>query len=449
MAGGRGTRISDLFPEIPKPLIPLKNSHGVTKPVLEWEINCLVSQGFHEIILTVGHMAEKLQGYFGSGAQLGAEIEYYVETKPLGNAGALFKIRDRLGTEPFLLLNADTVFNVDFGRMVRWHREKNALATLFTHPNSHPYDSGIIMADECASVLSWLAKEDRRPAFYKNRVNAGLHVIDPEVLDLAGIDGRVIGSADENGEIRKVDLDRQLLKPLCGSGRMFAYDSPEYAKDMGTPDRYESVSRDFRNGVVEAKNLSHPQRAVFLDRDGTLNRYVGFLRRPEELELTDGAAEAIRRVNNSPFLAIVVTNQPVIARGEVTAEGLREIHNKLETELGRNGAYIDGLYYCPHHPHSGYVGEIKALKIDCGCRKPKPGLLLRAAAEYNISLADSWIIGDGENDVLAGKAAGCRTILIGSEDYGQDHTAANLSDAVRFLLDQIAAQPAAPDAASK
>ncbi len=438
MAGGLGTRIAELFPDIPKPLIPITDSSGETKPVLEWEIENLVRQGFREIVLTVGYMAEKIQAYFGSGERLGAEIRYYREKTPLGNAGALLKMRDQLGNDPLLLLNADTVFNIDFNRMVQWHREKKALVTLFTHPNSHPYDSGIIVADERNAVMSWLTKEEQRPTYYKNRVNAGLHVINPEVLDMAGIDSTLIGIEDENGKLRKVDLDRQILQPLCGNGRMFAYDSPEYVKDMGTPERYEGVSRDFRHGVVQAKNLSRPQRAIFLDRDGTLNRYVGFLRKPEELELLEGVTEAVQRINNSGFLAIVITNQPVIARGEVTVEELRTIHNKLETELGKAGAYIDSLYYCPHHPHSGYDGEIKELKTECTCRKPKPGLLLRAAKDYNIILADSWMIGDGVNDVLAGKTAGCHTALISSDkknECGADMVVGSLLEAVEKILD--------------
>jgi D-glycero-D-manno-heptose 1,7-bisphosphate phosphatase len=194
---------------------------------------------------------------------------------------------------------------------------------------------------------------------------------------------------------------------------MFVYDSPEYVKDMGTPDRYEGVCRDYKSGVVINKNLSKKQRAIFLDRDGTINKYVGFLRNIDDFELIDGVAEAIRKINSSGYLAIVVTNQPVIARGEVTFEQLSEIHNKMETLLGEKGAYLDGIYFCPHHPHKGYEGEITELKIDCDCRKPKAGMLFNASKDFNIDLTQSWMIGDGENDILCGKNAGCHTAFIG------------------------------------
>ena len=162
------------------------------------------------------------------------------------------------------MLTADAVFDVDFNRMVDFHRAHGGLVTLFTHPNSHPFDSSLLVADEAGSVVRWLTKEDVRPEFYRNRVNAGLHILSPKVLDMAaagegpygaaaagsagadnagagaagavgadtgaqrgGIDVAMIGKAGDDGKIVKVDLDRKLLKPLSGTGQMFCYDSPE------------------------------------------------------------------------------------------------------------------------------------------------------------------------------------------------------------------------------
>lgn len=419
MAGGRGTRISELFPDIPKPLIPIG---GV--PVLERELISLRDQGFTDIVLTVSYMADKIMSYFGDGSRIGTHINYFVEKEPLGNAGALFLLNLQ---DDFLLLNADAVFDIDFNRFVAYHNEKGGLVTLFTHPNSHPYDSGLIMANKDGSVDKWLTKEDARPELYQNRVNAGLHVISPKVL--TGIAPESIGK-EIDGKRVKVDLDRQILKPLCGTGKMFCYDSPEYVKDMGTPDRYKQVSRDFETGVVTAKNLKNKQKAIFLDRDGTINKYVGFLRDIADFELLPGVAEAIRKINESGYLAIVITNQPVIARGEVTWDQLQEIHNKMETLLGKEGAYLDGIYFCPHHPDKGFKGEIAELKFDCDCRKPKPGLFIRAAEDFNIELSESWMVGDGKNDVLAGKNAGCRTALIGTDNFDQDMTVTSLGEFV-------------------
>lgn len=416
MAGGRGTRISSVASDIPKPMIKIAG-----KPILEREIECLREQGFTDLVITVGYLSDAIINYFGNGEKFGVSIEYFVETQPLGNAGALFKIKDKL-TEDFILLNADVMFDVDFKRFVAYHRVRGGLATLFTHPNGHPYDSGLIVTDQNNSVTEWLSKEDDRPLYYANRVNAGLHVLSPEVLNV-------------KIDTPKIDLDRQLLKPLAGTGKMFAYDSPEYVKDMGTPDRYESVCRDMENGLVGRRNLKNKQKAVFLDRDGTINEFVGFLRNVDDFRLLDGVGEAVRKINDSEYLAIVITNQPVIARGEVTVQYLREIHNKMETLLGAEGAYINAFYYCPHHPDSGFEGEVKELKINCDCRKPKPGLILRAAIDFNIDLSESWMIGDSDTDVLCGKNAGCKTARIGA-DATADIQGKSLLDCVNKIFNR-------------
>lgn len=344
MAGGKGTRIASVASDIPKPMIPVAG-----KPVLEHEIECLRGQGFTDLIITVSHLGQIITDYFGDGSKFGVHIEYFVEKEPLGNAGALLRLKEKL-TEDFLLLNADAVFDIDFNRFVRAHRTHGGLATLFTHPNDHPYDSGLIVADQNGCVTKWLTKEDERKGYYRNRVNAGLHILSPKLLD-------------QVFDTPKVDLDRQILKPLAGTEQMYVYDSPEYVRDMGTPERYAAVCRDFEEGKVQARNLKNKQKAIFLDRDGTINEYVGFLREIDDFRLIEGASEAIRRINQSGYLAIVVTNQPVIARGEVTVSQLNEIHNKMETLLGQDGAYVDAIYYCPHHPHKGYEGEIAELKV--------------------------------------------------------------------------------------
>ena len=406
MAGGKGTRIASVNAEVPKPMIPI-----LGKPILEYQLECLRDQGYDDVILVVGHLGHVVQDYFGdgngispaTGKPFGVKIEYVVEHEPLGTAGALYLLKEKL-SEDFLLLCGDVIFDIDVDRFYHFHKQCGGVATLFTHPNSHPYDSGIIMADENGMVTNWLHKEDPRQ-WYRNRVNAGLHFFSHKIFEQGLFQ-----------ELKKVDLDREVLKPLIPTGQLFVYDSPEYVKDMGTPDRLSAVTEDIRSGKVSGKNLKNKQKCVFLDRDGTLNKYVGFLRNIDDLELLEGVADAIRKINESGYLAIVVTNQPVIARGEVTIPELQEIHNKLETLLGTHGAYLDAIYYCPHHPHKGYEGEIPELKVECSCRKPKPGMLQQAALDFNIDLSLSYMIGDSENDVLAGNAAGCTPVLLTNSD---------------------------------
>ena len=411
MAGGRGTRIASVANDVPKPMI---NICG--KPILEHQIDNLKACGLTDIILVIGYLGEKIKDYFGDGSRFGVCIEYFIEDHPLGTAGALFKMPQL--TEDFLLLCGDVIIDVDFNRFIAFHKEKKAWASLVAHPNGHPYDSSLLVTEieapkmaggmpvDTHRVICWMAKEDER-LYYKNRVNAGIELISPELLKetMKNFVPRHPETPD------KIDLDRDVLKTNIGSGRIYAYDTPEYVKDMGTPDRFFEAENDIKTGKVHAHNLKNRQKAIFLDRDGTINKMVGFVTRPEQFELLPDVAKAIKAINKSGYLAIVITNQPVIARGDCTFEQLQTIHNKMEMELGKEGAFVDAIYVCPHHTDKGFSGERPEYKCDCDCRKPKPGLLLQAAKDFNIDLSQSYMIGDSGRDVKAGKNAGVKEAI--------------------------------------
>lgn len=417
MAGGKGTRIASVRNDIPKPMIPMCG-----KPILQYQIENLRSFGLTDIILVVGHLGNVIENYFGDGSRFSVNLSYFVETEPLGTAGALFKMSELSGD--FLLLCGDIIFDIDFSRFITFHEQHAALASLMSHPNSHPYDSSLLVTEilppnklgalpsDSHKVIQWINKEDER-LYYKNRVNAGIQIISPTLLELA----RDILLAKNNVLPDKIDLDRDILKPNIASGRIFAYDTPEYIKDMGTPDRYYQTECDINAGLLKSRNLLGKQRAVFIDRDGTINKENGFISQADDFILLPDAAEAIKIINQSGYLAIVVTNQPVIARGECSFHDLEVIHNKMETELGKKGAFIDGLYFCPHHPDTGFDGERPEYKCICDCRKPKPGLLFKAAEDFNIDIASSYMVGDSNTDVMAGTRAGCKASILVSERY--------------------------------
>lgn len=403
MAGGKGTRIASVKSDVPKPMIPI---YG--KPILEWQIENLKACGLTDITLVIGYLGDVIESHFGDGSKFGVNINYFIEESPLGTAGALFKMPKL--KEDFLLMCGDVILDVDFNRFIEFHKQNRAWASLMAHPNGHPYDSSLLVTEilppqekggnpvDTHRVIKWMNKEDER-FYYKNRVNAGIEIISPQLLREAM--KHFVPRHPETPE--KIDLDRDVLKPCISSGRIFAYDTPEYIKDMGTPDRYYEVEKDIKNGKVKARNLSQRQKAIFLDRDGTINKYIGFLTKPEQFELLPGAADAIKMINKSGYLAIVVTNQPIIARGDCTWDELLQIHDKMETELGKNGAFLDAIYICPHHPDKGFEGERPDYKFNCDCRKPKPGLLLQAAKDYNIDLLQSYMVGDSERDTSAGE----------------------------------------------
>lgn len=454
MAGGRGSRIQGVCSDRPKPMMTVCG-----KPILEMQVENLVACGITSIIVVTGYMGQVITDYFGDGNQWGCRISYYEEDaeKPLGTAGALFLMSEL--NEDFILMCGDLVCDIDFNRMIAFHKRKKEealanlcpLATLLVHPNNHPYDSALIETERVLSetggiprdtgrVTAWRGRgrdgtlEVQDGIYYRNLVNSGIEIITPELLEMTreilpslrdrwlSADCEAIGASkpphmtSQNTSL-KVDLDRDVLRRVVGTGRIYAYRTTEYICDMGTPERYARVERDVNSGIVSARNLRRPQRAVFMDRDDTIVHDAHFMHSPEQLELLPGAAEAIKRINEAGYLAVVITNQPVIARGEATWEDLENIHAKLETLLGECGAYLDGIYVCPHHPDKGFKGERAEYKKVCECRKPQPGLILQAAHDMNIDVGQSIMIGDRPKDAECGRRAGCKQSIQLHEGY--------------------------------
>lgn len=417
IAGGKGTRLG--LSDLPKPMAPVG---GV--PVIEHQVRLACRYGFTEIIVLAGYLSEAIVGHLGDGSRFGARIEYVVEKKPLGTGGALGALAGRV-TADFMVFYGDVFVDMDLRALEKFHRSAPAAGTLVVHPNSHPYDSDLVEVDSQRQIHAFHPKPRTGEREYRNLVNAGLYMLSPSVLAVVPRD-------------RPSDLGKNLFPALLASGqRLRAYTTPEYLKDMGTPDRLASVERDFLDGKPRRRNLELPQRCIFLDRDGVINTEKGGILEPGSFELTPGIVPALRRINESDYLAVVVTNQPFIAKGQLTEKGLEAVHARMDTLLGAEGVYLDGLYYCPHHPERGWPGEVAELKIDCACRKPKPGMILRAAEELHIDLSASCIVGDDVRDVRAGRNAGLRaSILIGSESGDCDAHFDSVDGAVRAFLEE-------------
>lgn len=389
IAGGKGTRIASVASEIPKAMIPING-----KPIIEYQVELAKRYGFEDFIFIIGHLGHVIKDYFKNGANWDVNIEYFEENTPLGTAGALAELKDSLH-EDFFVFYGDTVMDFDMESMLQYHKSHEADATLLLHPNDHPYDSDIVATDKEGKVLEFYNKPHSEDLVVRNLVNAALFIFAPTILD--DIEKGVKSHIEKN----------VLPKSLERGRRIYGYVTPEYIKDMGTPDRYESVCNDVMSGKVASLNRANKRKAVFLDRDGVVNYEIDLLHKAEDLKLIPGAAEAIRLINKQGYLAIIITNQPVIARNLCSLEELDLIHSKLETLLGKEGAYLDGIFFCPHHPDKGYPEERVEYKIECECRKPKPGMILEAAKKFNIDLRKSIMIGDRKNDILAGEAAGC------------------------------------------
>ena len=399
LAGGLGTRLKERLGPLPKPMIPIGD-----KPLLEIQVELARRHGFKDIFIFGCYRVDLIEAHFGDGRRWGTNIRYVVEKEPLGTAGAVLAGFELLA-DCFVVMYGDTMINVDLDRFWQAHQQRSADATLLVHPNDHPLDSDLVET----GPDDWITAFHRRPhppnRWFQNLVNAGLYVVQRRAL------------GPWAARVERSDFGQDLFPALLRQGgRLFGYNSPEYIKDIGTPQRYDKICAEFTSGLVARSSLTTPQPAVFLDRDGTLNREVDGVLSPDQFELLPGVADAVHALNHHGFRVVVVTNQPVIAKGFCSEADVQLVHRKMETLLGSEHAFVDRIYFCPHHPEKGFPGERPELKIDCDCRKPKPGMLLRAARELNLDLPNSWMIGDTMRDVEAGHHAGVKTVFLGTGD---------------------------------
>ena len=427
LAGGKGTRLKEVSGNLPKPMVPV-----LGKPLLKHLIEQCVKYDITDIKLLVSYKKEVIENYFGNGSKYGATIQCIVEDTLRGTAGALLDALPELD-EQFLVVYGDTFFDIDFNSFRLFHQNKAGDASIFLHPNDHPYDSDLVEVNSNFEVKK-IHTYPHDTQWKQNLVNAAVYIFNKDALQRFDL-------ISDRPDIAK-DLFPLMLE---SKKKLYGYISTEYIKDMGTPERLFKVENDINSGRVKSLKQQTPKMAIFLDRDGTINKEVSHLSCQEQFELIDGVGKAIRQINMAGILAIVVTNQPVIARGELKETELKVIHNKMDTLLGRHGAYLDRLYYCPHHTDTGFEGEIEELKFDCDCRKPKIGLFIKAKKDLNIVLEKSWVIGDSTRDIFAAQNAGMKSVLVLTGHAGKDCSykvipdlvAKDLSEAVKLILKEI------------
>lgn len=409
LAGGKGTRLKERLGDLPKPMIPIAG-----KPLLEHQVELCAAHGFEDILFFTCHGADLIEKHFGDGRRWNVRIRHILEGEPLGTAGAVLSGLPHLA-ERFVVLYGDTMVNVDLDRIWKAHVKAGVDATLLLHPNDHPLDSDLVETNAQSRVIAFHNRPHPPGVWRQNLVNAGLYVLEKRALE------SIRASRVARHASGILDFGKHLFPEMLQRGaRLLGYNSPEFIKDIGTPARYDRICAQFAAGVVQRSSLRTPQRAVFLDRDGTIIPDKDCLRTAEELELFPGAAGAIHELNQHGWRVVVVTNQPVVAKGWCGEAELQRIHNKLETLLGVEHAFLDRIYFCPHHPHKGFPGERPELKVDCDCRKPATGMIRQAVLELNIDLAQSWLIGDSTTDIQTARNAGLRSILVRTGAAGND-----------------------------
>lgn len=405
IAGGKGVRVERLGLETPKALFPVAGT-----PVLQRQIEVLRRNGVCDLTLVVGHRADAIRRLLGDGRQRQVRISYFEETRPLGTGGALAELKDQL-SEPFIVLYGDLVLDMDMARLIRFHAEHRALCTLTVHPNDHPDDSDVIVMDRSCLVRGILPKNKPRASCYSNLVNAGVFICDPGLLDWA----RPAGPQD---------LERDIVRPAIASERVYGYRTTEYIRDMGTAERYARVQADAKTGVAARRNLRREQRAVFLNC-------------PDRLAFDEGAIPALRALNASEYICLVITSQSAAAPEPHNAETLDEMRRCLETRIAEGGAYIEGLYY--RSRPAGRGGE---------CREAEISLVEEAAIAFNIDLSASYFISNSSVDTQIGMRSGMRTVLLsaGASDsearygVGADLRADSLIEAVGLIFAEVRTQ---------
>lgn len=425
IAGGPGARLATLTGDLPKVLVPIGD-----KPILQHQLELARAEGICGVTIFAGHLADKIRDFVGDGSKFGLNVRITVEKEAKGTAGALLQTLDSL-PDHFFVLYGDIMLAVNLQRIAKEHLDRGADFTALVQPTDHPQDSDLLETDADGWVTSVHAYPHPPDRVLQNLANAALYVVRREALrPWAPVGG-------------KQDFIKNIMTGLMANGaRVLAYRSGEYIKDMGTPVRLQRVETDWQAGKINMESSGLNRPAIFLDRDGTLSIEKGFLRAPEDLELLPGVGPALRTLRQAGFQLVVLTNQPVIARGEATEADIAAVHRRLEWELGKEGAYLDGIYVCPHHPDRGFPGERSELKTSCECRKPAVGLFERACRDLNIDSTNSWMIGDQTRDIEMAHRAGLRSILVQTGEAGgdgrfsstPDHVAADLAAAAGVIL---------------
>jgi mannose-1-phosphate guanylyltransferase / phosphomannomutase len=390
IAGGLGTRARVLTgDQIPKALLPVA---GV--PIIFRQLRTLRREGVTSVTVLAGHLGGALIGPLAEETRtLGIALDVYVEHELLGTAGCLSAL-GATGEDTFLVYG-DMLFDMALDALQAFHHAREAAITVVAHPNDHPRTSDLI-AQENGLVTAIYPREVPRAEDHRNLVPAGLYLAAPKFF-----------AHVPKG--KKSDMISDLLPQILASGiRMACYNTPEYLRDVGTPPRHATAEADIASGKVAALNIRNKRPAIFFDCDGVLNKEPGNpgVVRADDVVLLPGAGAAVAAARNAGYLPVAITNRAQVARGLVSFEDLDHILGRLEALLAQDGGVLDRIYFCPHHPDSGFPGEVRALKIHCECRKPGTLLFRRAIEELPIDKAHSAGIGDSLRDIGAARAMG-------------------------------------------
>ena len=383
LAGGQGKRLRPLTLTTPKPMILF---HG--KPFLAYIIEMLKKNDIKEIIILTGYLHGKIEEYFGGGKRFGLKIKYSFSPVEDETGARIRKAKDLLDNT-FLLLYGDNYWPLRLDQLFAFYNKMNTQGLVTVYSNTDNYTKNNILVSE-KGLVEVYDKTRQTPGL--NGVDIGFFILKKDILE---------DFPKDNFSFEKVILPQLVSnKQLAG---------------FLTYRKYYGLSNLERIPVIE--EFFKPKKVILLDRDGVINKKppkAEYVRNWGELKLLPGTIDALKILTKKKYEVILISNQAGIGRGVMTEKDLKEIHGKFLEVCEKEKIKIKGIYYCPHNWDEG-----------CFCRKPKPGMLFRAAAEHSFDLTKTVFIGDDDRDEQAGKAADCPTILL--------HPKQRLLDIVRGL----------------
>lgn len=416
LVGGKGSRVKSLLKGKSKPEIEIISK----KKIIDFQLEKL-SKLNKKIFFLSNIKYKNLKKYISDNYKKKINFEFIEEKKSLGTAGCLSSLLHKKYNN-FIILDGDLIFNIDFIKFLKFHKKKRSDCTLFVHPNNHPYDSDAIEIDDNSKVIN---------LFNKTRLNkpnlclSGLKIIKKEVLK----------NIYKN---KYQDFTKDLLKKILKQKKkVFAYNSREYIKDVGTIDRIKQARKDININKFKFGNYNKKRPAIFLDKDGVIVKLKKNNHYQNNKNIYNKSFKALSKINNSEFLCVMITNQPAVAKGIISVNNLKKDLQKLEVTFGLKNLYFDRVYFCPHHPKKGFKGENKKYKINCNCRKPKNGMFLKAIKELNIDKYNSFMIGDSLSDYYASKKTNIKFVKVGNEKFEIKKKITNKKDilaAVNYII---------------
>jgi len=391
--GGLGTRLREITSECPKALVDVNG-----KPFFEYELQLLVREGFQKYVFCVGYLGTMIQAYFGDGSRYGVSIQYsFEEEKLLGTGGAIRKAADLLD-ENFMTIYADSFMDVDYKEIIYKYavgKCRGKCALMAVYRNDGRYDKSNVVYEN-GQIILYDKDKNINTMHY---IDYGIGMFEKSLFLDYGMDVKfdlalIQHSLSVEGKLEGVEVFRRFYE----IGNNISYNEfCDYAK----------------------KRFGTPRSAVFFDRDGVINEMVfnedteqlDSPLKKEQFQLKPGALKMLEEVHALGYYVFIVTNQPAAAKGKTTFGNLCDINHLL---LEMAGETVDEIVVCPHYPQNQkYTREIFLIE-DCGCRKPKTGLIDKICGKYNIDKKNSYMVGDSYTDIMCGKDSGLKTIFIGS-----------------------------------